>query len=390
MNLTKKQEEGLDLVLKKHKDGEKYAVIAGYAGTGKSTLVKFIIDALQVAPDKVAYATYTGKAAEVLRKKGNPNAMTLHRLLYESIPRPGGGFIRKPRLELGYTVIVVDEVSMVPKSMIDMLLRHKVFVLFLGDPGQLPMIDKSESHDLLEHCDIFLDQIMRQAAESEIIQLTMKIREGEEIPYMNGKEVMVIPKKDLVTGHLTWADIVLSATNNVRHNINKQMRQLLGKEGPLQEGDKIVVKRNYWDDCNEEGDALVNGMLGTVQNVFDSFVQIPQFIKNNRHKIPTVMCDIIPEYGSAFPFVNLDKDFILTEEPCVDWRVSYALGKMRKGDILPRQATYGYAVTCHAAQGSEWDKVLVLEETFPFVKSEHQRWLYTACTRASEKLVLIR
>jgi exodeoxyribonuclease-5 len=274
--------------------------------------------------------------------------------------------------------------------MIDMLLRHKVFVLFLGDPGQLPMIDKSESHDLLEHCDIFLDQIMRQAAESEIIQLTMKIRNGEEIPYMNGKEVMVIPKKELVTGHLTWADIVLSATNNVRHNVNKQMRQLLGKEGPLQEGDKIVVKRNYWDDCNEEGDALVNGMIGTVQNVFDSFVEIPRFIKNDRHHIPTIMCDIIPEFGSAFPFTNLDKDFVLTENPCVDWRVSYALGKMHKGDILPRQATYGYAVTCHAAQGSEWDKVLVLEESFPFQKDEHKRWLYTACTRASDKLVLIR
>ncbi len=390
MILTNKQEEGLKLVLNKYHNREKFAVIAGYAGTGKSTLVKFIIDAIDVAPDKVAYATYTGKAAEVLRKKGNSNAMTLHRLLYESIPRPGGGFIRKPKLELGYTIIVVDEVSMVPKSMIDMLLRHKVFVLFLGDPGQLPMIDKNETHDILDHPDIFLDEIMRQAAESEIIQLTQKIRNGEEIPYTKGKEVMVIPKAELVTGHLTWADIVLCATNNVRHKINEQMRGLLGKEGPLQDGDKIVVKRNYWDDCNAEGDALVNGMIGTVQNVFDSFVEIPRFIKNDRHHIPTIMCDIIPEFGSAFPFTNIDKDFVLTENPCVDWRVSYALGKMHKGDILPRQATYGYAVTCHAAQGSEWDKVLVLEESFPFQKDEHKRWLYTACTRASDKLVLIR
>ena len=390
MILTNKQEEALKIILKKYENHEKYVTVCGYAGSGKSTLVKFAINALDVEEDKVAYACFCGKAAEVLRKKGNKNTMTLHRLLYESIPKPGGGFIRKPKLSLGYDIVVVDEISLAPKNMIDMLLKHNVFCIFMGDNFQLLQIDKSESHDLLEHCDIFLDQIMRQAAESEIIQLTMKIREGEEIPYMNGKEVMVIPKKDLVTGHLTWADIVLCATNNVRHKINEQMRGLLGKEGPLQDGDKIVVKRNYWDDCNAEGDALVNGMIGTVQNVFDSFVEIPRFIKNDRHHIPTIMCDIIPEFGSAFPFTNLDKDFILTENPCVDWRTSYALGKMHKGDILPRQATYGYAVTCHAAQGSEWGKVLVLEETFPFVKSEHQRWLYTACTRASEKLVLIR
>ena len=144
MELTLKQQQGLDITLQRHKDKEKYVVISGYAGTGKSTLVKFIVDALQVAPDKICYAAYTGKAAEVLRKKGNPNAMTLHRLLYESVPLPGGGFFRKPKLNLGYDIVVVDEVSMVPKSMLDMLLRHKIFVIFLGDPFQLPMIDKNE------------------------------------------------------------------------------------------------------------------------------------------------------------------------------------------------------------------------------------------------------
>ena len=63
---------------------------------------------------------------------------------------------------------------------------------------------------------------------------------------------------------------------------------------------------------------------------------------------------------------------------------------MRIGDILPKQATYGYALTCHSAQGSEWNNVLVIEETFPFDKKEHARWLYTAATRASEKLVLVK
>ena len=186
MELTIKQEEGLKIALARYKNHDKYVTIAGYAGTGKTTLVRFIIEALDVEEEKVAYATFTGKAAEVLRKKGNKNAMTLHRLLYDSIPRPGGGFFRKPKMSLDYDIIVVDEVSMVPKSMVDMLLAHRVFVIFLGDPGQLPMIDKTESHNLLDHSHIFLDEIVRQAAESEIIQLTTKIRNGEDIPYSSG------------------------------------------------------------------------------------------------------------------------------------------------------------------------------------------------------------
>ena len=392
MDLTKKQEEGLKIALQRYQNHNKYVTISGYAGSGKSTLVRFIIEAMDIDEDRVAYATFTGKAAEVLRKKGNPNAMTLHRLLYESIPRRDGGFYRKPKLALDYDVIVVDECSMVPKSMIDMLMSHKVFIIFLGDPGQLPMIDKKESHDLLAHPHVFLDQIMRQAAESEIIQLTMKIRAGEDIPYMYGKEVMVVPRAELVTGHLTWADIILTATNATRHSINKQVRELLGFNGKIQDGEKIIVKRNYWDDCNEDGDALVNGTVGIIKNPFESFVRIPSYIKNNRHDLPTIIGDIIPECGKPFNGVSIDQDFLLTEECCVDWRVAYQLGKlkMRIGDILPRQATYGYAVTCHAAQGSEWDKVLVIEEQFPFDKDEHKRWLYTAATRASQKLVLVR
>ena len=392
MELTKKQEEGLKIAVARHKNREKYTVISGYAGTGKSTLVRFIIDALDVDEDKVAYATYTGKAAEVLRKKGNPNAMTLHRLLYDSIPRQGGGFIRIPKKQLDYDIVVVDEVSMVPKTMVDMLLAHRVYILFLGDPGQLPQIDKKEAHNLLDHPHVFLDEVMRQAAESEIIQLTMKIRNGEDIPFMHGKEVIVVPKAELVTGHLTWADIIICATNKTRHNMNRQKRELLGYSGILQTGERIIVKRNYWEDCDEDGNALVNGTVGTVANPYESFVRIPSYVKNDRRDLPLIGCIFTPDGGKSFDTFEIDKDYLLKEEPCVDWRVSYQLGKLKPkiGDILPKQATYGYALTCHAAQGSEFDKVLVIEESFPFDKVEHQRWLYTAATRAAEKLVLVR
>ena len=392
MELTKKQEEGLKIAVARYKSREKYTVISGYAGTGKSTLVRFIIDALDVDEDKVAYATYTGKAAEVLRKKGNPNAMTLHRLLYDSIPRQGGGFIRIPKKQLDYSIVVVDEVSMVPKTMVDMLLAHRIYILFLGDPFQLPQIDKKETHTLLDKPHIFLDQVMRQAAESEIIQLTMKIRNGEDIPFMHGKEVIVAPKAELVTGHLTWADIIICATNKTRHNMNRQKRELLGYSGVLQTGERIIVKRNYWEDCDEDGNALVNGTVGTVANPYESFVRIPSYIKNDRRDLPLIGCIFTPDGGKSFDTFEIDKDYLLKEEPCVDWRVSYQLGKLKPkiGDILPKQATYGYALTCHAAQGSEFDKVLVIEESFPFDKIEHQRWLYTAATRSAEKLVLVR
>lgn len=394
MTLTTKQEAGLNEAITRFKNHEKYITIAGYAGTGKTTLVKFIIDALDVNEDQVAYVSFTGKAAEVLRRKGNKNAMTLHKLLYDSIPRPGGGFFRRPKAMLDYNIIVVDEVSMVPKTMVDMLLNHKVFVVFLGDPGQLPMIDKNEAHDLLNHPHVFLDEIMRQEAESEIIQLTMKIRNGEDIPYMKGNDVMVVPKQELVTGHLTWADQVICATNATRVSINNQMRELLGFSGPLpQDGEKMICLRNYWDDISDSGElALVNGMTGIIHNPFETFRDAPRYVKMRDHRIPLIQGEFITDDGELFSHVDMDKHMIEYGEPFLDWRESYALGKLRNriGDITPRAFTYGYAITCHKSQGSEWDKVTVLEESFPFDKEEHKRWLYTAATRSSEKLVILR
>ena len=108
MELTIKQNAGLKEILTRYKNKEKYTVISGYAGSGKSTLVKFAIAALNVEPEKVAYATYTGKAAEVLRKKGNEGACTLHRLLFDHIPKPNGGFFRKRKTVLDVKIVVVD------------------------------------------------------------------------------------------------------------------------------------------------------------------------------------------------------------------------------------------------------------------------------------------
>ena len=393
MELTEKQEKGLETILTRYNLGLKYTTISGYAGTGKSTLVKFAIAALGVREDRVAYATFTGKAAEVLRKKGNTGACTLHKLLYDHFPKPGGGFIRKPKTSLNCDVVVVDEVSMAPKSMIDMLLSHRVYVIFLGDPFQLPQINKDESHDILENAHIFLDEVMRQAAESEIIQISMKIRNGEPIDFMKGKEVIIIPKSELVEGHLTWADQILCGTNATRENINRQMREIYGFSGLPQDGEKMICLRNYWDDCADNGDALVNGTTGILRNPFETFRMIPNYIPIDNHRMDVIQGDFVTSDGSTFNSVEMDKKLLIDGVKCItDGKILFRLGKLKNkiGDIVPREFAFGYAITTHKAQGSEWDKVLVIEEKFPFPKEEHARWLYTAVTSASDTLVLVR
>ena len=392
MELTVKQQEGLEIAVARHRAGEKYTVIAGYAGTGKSTLVKFIIEALGVEKSKVCYATFTGKAAEVLRKKGNRNACTLHRLLYDHVPLPAGGFLRKPKPAIEYDVVVIDEISMAPKSLVDVLFKHKCYVICLGDPFQLPPVDKDEDNHLLDNPHIFLDQIMRQEEDSEIIQLSMAIREGKPIPDMDGVNVKVMSKDALSTGMLTWADQVLVGTNKERIKYNNWMRTLYGHTSALpEEGDKIICLRNYWEDYSNMGDPLVNGSIGILHCPEEGRVDFPRWVKAPKHYFDVITADFETEDGT-YRSLNLDKNMLMTGEKCCDWRVSYQLGKLKNkiGDVIPKEFAYGYAITTHKAQGSEWDKVLVLEERFPFDKTEHARWLYTAVTRASEKLVLLR
>ena len=393
MILTKRQEEGLKTAVVRHRAGEKYTVIAGYAGTGKSTLVRYIIDALNVEEDRVCYCAFTGKAAEVLKKKGNKNVATLHRLLYEHIPRPAGGFFRKPKPFIDYDVIVVDEVSMAPKSLMELLFKHQVYVICLGDPFQLPPVDKDEDNHLLDNPHIFLDEIMRQAEDSEIIQLTMKIRNQEPIDYFNSNEVKIIPYSNLNTGVLQWGDQILTATNAKRQAINNQMRALQGRTGEPVDGDKIICLRNYWEDSSLNGDALINGTIGILQNSFQTWREIPRFIQSDIRKFDVLVGDlVVPETNDVYQMTEMDRQMIITGEKCCDWRLSYKLGKLRPkyGEIVPKEFTYAYAITTHKSQGSEWPNVVVLEEKFPFDKTEHARWLYTACTRASEKLVLVR
>ena len=396
MELNEKQKNGLTLALQRYKNKEKYTVIAGYAGAGKSTLVRFIIEELKtygVKETDVCFACFTGKAAQVLLKKGNKNVITLHKLLYKSIPKESGGFVRIPNPSIPYKIVVVDEVSMAPKTLMDLLFKHNVYVICLGDPFQLPPVDKKEDNHLLDAPHIFLDEIMRQAQESEIIQLSMAIRENRPIEAFQGKEVQILNKEELNTGMLTWADQILVATNATRVSINAQMRKLLNFGEQPQDGDKIICLRNYWDCFSDNEEPLVNGTIGILKNSFLTKRYLPKIVKSTDglSHIDLIMGDFISDSGMYFHSLEMDKKMIDTGEFSLDWKTVYQLNRNPKTrDIPPFEFTYGYAITCHKAQGSEWDKVLVIEEKFPFDKIEHARWLYTAVTRSSEKLVLVR
>ena len=392
MILTAKQEEGLRIAVAKYKSKEKYTCISGFAGSGKSTLIKFIIKALPVNPSfDVAYATFTGKAAQVLRQKGCPNAMTLHKLLYQSVPLPNGKFIFTPRPSIEYKIVVVDEVSMVSQELWDLLMSYNVYILACGDPGQLSPISKEGNCDILKRPHVFLDEIMRQAQESEIIRLSMDIREGRSINYYKGKEIQIIPQSEVIDGMFTWADQIITATNKMRCMINTKMRAAANRSPIPEIGDKIICGRNCWSILDTLGlDALVNGTIGYISDIVEENYRYNHYQLSK--PVPLYFTSIETDYGDEFINIPIDKTYILTGKKFLTSEQEYVFYKSKKLQEEPRpiEFDFGYAITCHRAQGSQWDKILIFEENFPFDKEEHRRWLYTAVTRAADRVVLVR
>ena len=395
MILTSKQEEGLRIAVDRYQAGEKYTVISGYAGSGKSTLIKFIIDALEVNKDvDVCYVAFTGKAATVLQQKGCPNATTAHKLLYYAKPMPNGNFKFEKKKRLECKIVVVDEISMLPKSMWNLLLTHKVYILAAGDPGQLPPIDKDEDNHVLDHPHIFLDEIMRQAQNSEIIRLSMWVREGKSIdsfPFVK-EEVDIYPREALVSGMYNWADQIICATNQTRDNINNYVREIKGYGKEPEIGDKVISLCNHWEYYSASGNwVLTNGSIGTIKEYSKRKIYIPSFIYKG--PIDYMFSELELEDGDLFVNTPIDYKCLLNGgTPTLNKKQLYLFNKYEEqiNEWPPFDFVYAYAITCHKAQGSEWDKVLVFEEDFPKIPLEHKQWLYTAITRASKKVVVIK
>lgn len=384
-------------------------------GSGKSTLIKFIIAALGVNPEEeVCYVAYTGKAATVLASKGCPNATTAHKLLYWAKPLKNGGYKYVPKAthELLKSipslpgppppkVIVVDEISMLPKKMWELLLSHHIYILAAGDPGQLPPVVEKEDNLVLQHPHVFLDEIMRQAQDSEIIRLSMHIRDGRSLSSYKGtkEQVLIYPKNEVSEGMYAWADQIICAKNDTRNSINQQRRKMLGFEtlAPCV-GDKIISLRNHWDICSENTHTpLTNGTIGTLTDFYLTNIQMPFGFTRKWSDIKNV--DILvgnmklEENDDYLTGLTMDYNEFITGQSTLTPAQMYNITQSHKrtGDpeMIPMSFTYAYAITCWKAQGSEYGKVLLFEENFPFKKDEHQKYLYTGITRASDKVVLI-
>ena len=384
MQLTIGQEKGLRVAVERFKNKEPYTVISGYAGTGKSTLIPFVVETLNIPEEKVVFATLTGKAALVLRNKGCQNAMTLHKLLYIPKKIPNSDeveFIPREALEGSPELIVVDEASMVSKEIFDLLLTHKVHIIFLGDTFQLPAI--SESANILEQPHVMLTEITRQALDSPIIRLSMDIREGKSLNYGGPKEAKIMSQEKVSKALLLGADIILCGRNDTRRILNDKVRKLKWEdkytEGPVN-GDRLICLRNYWKVTDMEGETpLLNGLIGTINKITT---------KDTKALHPKLTGVFVDDVGNVFQKnkFNIDYKLLTTGEPTVNsnnWQNFYRVQK-------PLEFDYGYVVTTWKAQGSQWDKVLIFEEDFPYDKETHAKFLYTSVTRASEKCILVR
>ena len=391
MELTAKQKEGLKIAVERYRHKDPYTVIAGYAGVGKTTLVRFIISALNLNPEEdVAYVTFTGKASQVLRDMGNPNAMTAHKLLYHSKQMPNGKFKYTPRKSLDgcYKIIVVDEISMLPIDLWNLLLSHHIYVIACGDPFQIPPINPEQNNHVLDHPHIFLDEVMRQAKESDIICTSMDIRSGKQLVPYKGNDIQILPKNELVDGMYFWADQILCATNNKRYMINDFMRKSENRSQEPEIGDKIICSRNSWNEVSINREIpLINGTIGYFTKLTPKIYTYN--IKGEKFRAPVLIANFSTTFDDEYQNILVDYTALTTGKKFFSNEQEYWIRKNETNLPAPIEFNYGHAITCHKAQGSQWEKVLTLEEWFPNNKIEHARWVYTAITRASQKATLV-
>jgi len=330
----------------------------GFAGTGKTTLARHVAQAVD---GKVLFAAFTGKAALVMRSKGCERASTIHSLIYKT--RESGEEV--PSFDLWddapaskAALIVIDECSMVDAELGRDLMTFGVPLLVLGDPAQLPPIQGGGFFTNTEP-DAMLTEVHRQAADNPIIRLSMDIREGRELePGVYG-ETQVVSRQDLDPARVLEADQVLVGRNATRRAYNARMRQRRGFAGEMPAtGDKLVCLRN------NKRKGLFNGALWSVKEK------------------PTTRRDFIsmrlqPDDGFAGKGIKVS-----VRLECFTGGIEDVEWMMRKHY---EEFDYGYVLTVHKSQGSQWDDVVLFDESAAFGESR-QRWLYTGVTRAAKQL----
>ena len=335
----------------------------GYAGTGKTTLARHIADGVD---GEVKFAAFTGKAALVMRNKGCHNASTIHSLIYRA--RESGE--EQPSFELWddapaskAKLIVIDECSMVDADMGRDLLSFECPLLVLGDPAQLPPIQGGGFFTAAEP-DAMLTEVHRQAQDDPIVRMSLDIREGRPLEIGVFGESEVVSRSQLDPERVMKADQVLVGRNNTRRAYNMRMRQRQNIEDPLPvAGDKLVCLRNN----RKKG--LFNGGLWRVRS---------RNASRSKSKIMTMRVTPDEDFGHKVTKVSVRQD-------CFEGGIETIPWEQRKPYD---EFDYGYVLTVHKSQGSQWDDVVLFDESFAFQHSR-ARWLYTGITRAAKRLSVV-
>lgn len=333
----------------------------GFAGTGKTTLARHFAEGLD---GEVAFGAYTGKAAHVLRSKGCEGAATIHSLIY----RPKAVDVEEPSFLINRDggaakadLIIIDECSMVDEELGRDLLSFGVPVLVLGDPAQLPPV-KGGGFFTEAEPDIMLTEVHRQARDNPIIRLSLQVREGESLERGEYGESRVIGRRDIDASAVLRTDQVLVGMNRTRRLYNKRIRELMGFRDTMPAaGEKLVCLRN------DKKKGLLNGGIWQIQQLREP-------------RGGYLRLDVVPDEDSKRKAVKVKvlREFF----EGADEEIPFAV--RRDSD----EFTYGYALTVHKSQGSQWDDVVLFDESGAF-REHRQRWLYTGLTRAARRITVV-
>ena len=361
--------------------------ISGAAGTGKTTLVRYIMDALEIDLDEVLFLAFMGKAATVMAKNGLP-AQTIHSAIYdvEKVPKIGEDgqyeryqngkvkkqlkFILKDRIKKGVRLIVVDEGSTVNEKLATDLLSFGIPVIVLGDLNQLPPVMGKPF--FLQDPDVILTQVMRQNENNPIIYLSQKVLKNEPLHVNVYGSSAVIDRRSLEDHNFVNADIVLTGTNKLRHAVNDLFRTKyfpdLSPDFPSI-GEKVICVRNNWD-CHVDGIYLTNGITGYISH-----------ISKEDYKKKTINIDFRPDFmRRSFRDIPILYDHL--------FRLDAGKPMDPAESFVGNPFEFAYAVTVHKSQGSQWNKVLFLTEKMGQPDDVYKKFLYTGITRAVENVTI--
>lgn len=373
---TDKQSAAIRDIVQWYKGGQSTPQIfylAGFAGTGKSTIAKFVIDELATSNIfNVVPAAYTGKAANVLRQKGNANARTFHSGMYIPFEQDDGSVEFHLDVEAPFSLadlILGDECSMINEEMAKDTESFGKKILIMGDPGQLPPVQGS-GYWIKREPDIFLTEVHRQALDSPIIRLATVARKGKELPIgswsdSEGHKTRVVEyEHDHALLMCEEGTQAICGTHKHRKIFTQHIREMRGFRGSLPLRDEIVLC------CKNDNDlGIYNGCFGTM------LTDATRFMSSANILLDVKMDDLVN------PLKKLKSKSHLFKQHFED----IPIDRSQKGI---QEFDWGYVLTCHKSQGSEWDHVTVLDDSMVF-GPDRDRWRYTAITRASKGLVFL-